>query len=98
MERLYDDVTWSASGSERTLEVDGIVSDSVARVQVEVWGTRIDTAVDGNAFYLWTEVDRSCPQAVGAVVLHYRDGSSRVVPNEPPKPPAGEALILPECD
>jgi hypothetical protein len=96
-ESLPDDVNWSASGSERTLEVEGIVADSVARVQVEVWGTRIDAAVGGNAFYLWTEVGRSCPQAVGAVVLHYRDGSSRVVRNEPLQSAAGDALTLPEC-
>jgi hypothetical protein len=47
---LHDDVNWSASGSERTLEVEGIVADSVARVQVEVWGTRIDAAVGGKRF------------------------------------------------
>jgi hypothetical protein len=95
---LHDDVNWSASGSERTLEVEGIVADSVARVQVEVWGTRIDAAVGGNAFYLWTEVGRSCPQAVGAVVLHYRDGSTRVVRDEPLKSPPGGAPTVPQCD
>jgi hypothetical protein len=76
---LYKDVIWRTSGDRHTLEVEGLVANSVARVEVEVWGSAIDADVGGNAFYLRMTLERSCPAAVGGIVLHYRNGESRVV-------------------
>jgi hypothetical protein len=76
---LHKDVIWHTSGDRHTLEVEGLVADSVARVEVEVWGRLIDADVGGNAFYVRMTLERSCPAAVGGIVLHYRNGESRVV-------------------
>ena len=95
---LYKDVIWRTSGDGHTLEVEGLVANSVARVEVEVWGRPIAADVGGNAFYVRLTLERSCPEAVGGIVLHYRNGESRVVSiPEGNKSALGEILNVGGC-
>jgi hypothetical protein len=91
--------TVGMSGTEHRLEVDGLVADSVRRVEVEVWARLVEAEIAGNAYYLDTTVDKSCPSAVGAIVLHSSGGARRIDLDHPVPPPsaAGEAFRMPGC-
>jgi hypothetical protein len=80
--------TVGMSGTEDRLEVEGLVDDSVQRVDVEVWGRLIDAEVAGNAYHLDTTVEKSCPAAVGAIVLHSSGGARRIELDHPVAPSA----------
>lgn len=97
---LLDDAIWGSTGDDHMLEVAGLVADSVIRVDVDVRGKRLRADLGENAFYLQTTVENSCPQAVEAIVVYYRDGRSRVHPNDslaPQPAPVPQPAKLPPC-
>jgi hypothetical protein len=90
--------TVQMSGTDDRVEVEGLVDDSIRRVQVEVWGRPIEAEVDGNAYYVDAAVERSCPEAVEAIVLHSSSGVRRVELDHPALPPATqETFRVPGC-
>jgi hypothetical protein len=90
--------TVGMSGTEHRLEVEGLVEDSVRRVEVEVWGRPVEAEVAGNAYHLDTTVEKSCPGAVGAIVLHSPGGVRRIELDHPAAPSAaGETFRIPGC-
>jgi hypothetical protein len=94
---LYRGVNWGASGEGHVLEVEGLVADSVARVEVQVWATRHEADVGGNAFYLRTTVEKNCPDAVESIILHHRDGRTEAVPLQTPGDPSPPLPDMPGC-
>jgi hypothetical protein len=90
--------TVEISGTEHRLEVEGLIEDSVQRVEVELWGRPVEAEVAGNAYYLDTTVEKSCPTAVGAIVLHSSGGARRIELDHPTEPPAaGATFRIPGC-
>jgi hypothetical protein len=96
-EGLYRGVNWGASGDGNVLEVEGLVADSVARVEVQVWATRHEADVGGNAFYLRTTVEKNCPDAVESIILHHRDGRTEAVSLQMPGDPSPPLPDMPGC-
>jgi hypothetical protein len=94
---LADRYTMEMSGTRNRLEVEGLVEDSVRRVEVEVWGRRIEADVGGNAYYLDMTLERSCPEAVSAIVLHSLGGARRIELDPFVPPPAAGTPRLPRC-
>jgi hypothetical protein len=80
--------TVGMSGTEHRLEVEGLVEDSVQRVEVEVWGRPVEAEFAGNAYYFDETVERSCPAAVTAIVLHSPSGARRIDLDHPVAPSA----------
>jgi hypothetical protein len=94
---LSDGYTMQMSGTGNRLEVEGLVDDSVRRVEIEVWGRRMEADVGGNAYYLDTTLERSCPEAVDAIILHYLRGTRRIELDPMVPPPDAGTLRIPGC-
>jgi hypothetical protein len=90
---LPDGYTMQMSGTAGRLEVEGLVADSVRRVEIEVWDRRVEADVGGNAYYLDVTLERSCPEAVGAIILHSPAGAGRIELDPVP----ARALAVPGC-
>jgi hypothetical protein len=94
---LSDGYTMQMSGTGNRLEVEGLVEDSVRRVEIEVWGRRMEADVGGNAYYLDTTLDRSCPEAVDAIILHSLRGARRIELDPMVPPPGAGTPRIPGC-
>jgi hypothetical protein len=94
---LSDGYTVEMSGTADSLQVEGLVADSVRRVEIEVWGRRVEADVGGNAYYLDMTLERSCPEAVGAIILHSLGGTRRIELDPFVPPPSAGAPALPRC-
>ena len=94
---LSDGYTMQLSGTDKRLEVEGLVADSVRRVEIEVWDRRVEADVGGNAYYLDMTLERSCPEAVGAIILHSLGDTRRIELDPFVPPPSAGAPALPRC-